>query len=333
MSPELKRRRNQWCLEEETNVPHSSCWDGVPAGTQPEMCCSWRDLLQTAERKAWRADVGEERFDTGICEELHRRPKIQFICERGGADAEAAVLSTSPRRPENSSWRTCSIANRARKNKQDTQLLRKGLSCPLSVLLFFSLRIFLPSPPPPQLSQVKMNIPPTTNGFTVGCFIFPGSLKTNPLLSLKRKKKENPVLNWLFWEVSGHRCGMCHYLQEKGEKIQTELWVKYPPCPPLRSQRCHLTPTSSRPEPDGRSCETLTPQSISPKDSDFPAELTWKAASHSWWSRRTDGNTERADAETQLPTVELCCTGCTKEEVENQRSSLHYLILLLYFRF
>lgn len=87
-----------------------------------------------------------------------------------------------------------------------------------------------------------------------------------------------------------------------------------------------------------QSCETLKPQSISPRDSDFPAELltcTTTAHSHRIWcyvperdghgERQTDrqkgsqgGGRERAGAETQLPTVELYRTVYKKETLREE---------------
>ncbi len=102
----------------------------------------------------------------------------------------------------------------------------------------------------------------------------------------------------------------------------------------LLSPHIHHLP---RPDPDGRSklqsCETLKPQSVSPRDSDFPAELltcTTTAHSHRVWcyvperdrqgerqtgrqkgsQRKGERKPERGRAHTvtQLPIVELYCT-------------------------
>lgn len=108
-----------------------------------------------------------------------------------------------------------------------------------------------------------------------------------------------------------------------GADIQIDLYMYTLPTPPLTSQKYPLPHL----KPDGQSklqsCGTLKAWSISPRDSDFPAELftcTTMAHSHSIWcyvlgrdrGRQTDREEarerERAGTETQLPTVEWYCT-------------------------
>lgn len=169
-SPELKRRTNQRSLEDETNVQHCSCWDdgpaeqvkGGPAGGQPEVWSSRKDVARPAGRKVWRAGVREDKFSKALWGGVQKEWGGEMLKEvlmltsevwQRGCDADES-LEKQPggfrggwrraARTWTRSRRICFITGRVREDrggdKQMEQLRTTG-GLPLSVLCFFPLHL------------------------------------------------------------------------------------------------------------------------------------------------------------------------------------------------